>query len=154
MISKQNPTTGPADKQLDLSWKMFANIPSVLKYHFDEGNMDWVLIIYFSIVHITAVMGLFRVKNCSMETILFAQVLWPISGYGVTVGAHRLWAHRTYEAHFIFRLFLMLTNSIAYQGDIYSWAVNHRLHHAYVETSKFFCLNIVDSILFGMFYSL
>lgn len=135
MISEQKPTTGPDTKPLDLSWKMFANIPSLIKYHFDEGNMNWPYIIFFSIVHITAVMGLFQIKNCSTETILFAQVLWPISGYGVTVGAHRLWAHRSYEAHFIFRLWLMITNSICYQGSIYSWAINHRLHHAYSETN-------------------
>jgi len=135
MSSRQKPTANIDGKYLNLSWKMFANIPNLIKYHFEAGNMNWQYIVFFSVVHVTAVMGLFRVKYCSFETIFFAQMLWSISGYGVTVGAHRLWAHRSYEAHFILRLWLMITNSIAYQGSIYSWAINHRLHHAYAETN-------------------
>lgn len=129
------PTTNIDGKKMDFSWQMFANIPNVIGYHLKEGNMNWPYIVFFSVVHITAFMGLFRLQHCSYETLLFAQMLWPISGYGVTVGAHRLWAHRTYEAHFLFRLYLMLANSLAYQGSIYSWAINHRLHHAYSETN-------------------
>mmetsp|Transcript_621 Transcript_621/g.1454 ORF Transcript_621/g.1454 Transcript_621/m.1454 type:complete len:362 (-) Transcript_621:364-1449(-) len=128
------PTSNINGKQLDLSWKMFSNIPGLILYHFKEGNIHWPSVIYFVLVHTTAVMGLFRIKDCSYETILFAQLLWPISGYGITVGAHRLWAHRTYEAHFVFRLWLLITSSICYQGSIYQWAVNHRIHHIYSET--------------------
>jgi len=121
--------------QLDLSWKMLSKIPKLLKHHFDKGNMNWSYIGFFTLVHITAIMGLFRVMDCSRETLLFAHILYIFSGYGVTVGAHRLWAHRSYEAHFIFRLVLLFANSICYQGSIYSWAINHRLHHAYAETN-------------------
>ena len=143
------PTTNIDGKKLDLSWQMFANIPNVIRYHLKEGNMNWSYIVFFSVVHITAFMGLFRLQHCSYETLLFAQMLWPISGYGVTVGAHRLWAHRTYEAHFLFRLYLMLANSLAYQGSIYSWAINHRLHHAYSETSKF-CYVVLCYVIHDM----
>lgn len=99
--------------------------------------MNWPYIVFFTAVHFTAFLGLFRVQHCSKETLFFAWALWPVSGFGVTAGAHRLWAHRTYEAHFLFRLWLILTNSIAYQGSTYSWAINHRIHHQYAETSKF-----------------
>lgn len=50
------------------------------------------------------------------RTLLFAALLWPISALGITAGAHRLWAHKSYQAHFIPRLVLMLFNSIANQG--------------------------------------
>mmetsp|Transcript_3965 Transcript_3965/g.9567 ORF Transcript_3965/g.9567 Transcript_3965/m.9567 type:complete len:345 (-) Transcript_3965:602-1636(-) len=135
MSGDKESTMNIDGKRLDLSWKMFSSIPSVIKYHIDEGNMNWPYIVFFTTVHVTAVMGLFRIRDCSSETLFFSYILWPLSGYGVTAGAHRLWAHRTYEAHFLFRAWLAFANSIAYQGSIYSWAINHRIHHAYAETN-------------------
>ena len=56
------------------------------------------------------------------------------SGFGITVGVHRLWSHRSYEASFAFRFVLMLANSIANQGSIFHWARDHRVHHKFSET--------------------
>lgn len=39
------------------------------------------------------------------------------SGFGITVGVHRLWSHRSYSAAFPVRFILMLCNSIANQGE-------------------------------------
>lgn len=68
------------------------------------------------------------------QTLLWAFVLWPISGLGITAGVHRLWAHRSYDAHWSVRLFLMLANSIANQGSIFHWSRDHRVHHKHSET--------------------
>jgi stearoyl-CoA desaturase (Delta-9 desaturase) len=57
------------------------------------------------------------------------------SGAGITVGAHRLWAHRTYEASLPVRIVLMLCNSMANQRSIYHWCRDHRVHHKYSETT-------------------
>jgi len=78
--------------------------------------------------------GILTIPKCSNDTLLWAFLLWPISGFGITVGVHRLWSHRSYEAHFIVRLILMLCNSIANQGSIFHWARDHRVHHKYSET--------------------
>jgi len=53
---------------------------------------------------------------------------------GITVGAHRLWSHRSFEASIIVRIILMLFQSIANQGTIYHWSRDHRVHHKYSET--------------------
>jgi len=45
-----------------------------------------------------------------------------------------LWSHRSYEACFPVRFFLMLCNTIANQGSIYHWSRDHRVHHKYSET--------------------
>ena len=47
---------------------------------------------------------------------------------------HRLWAHRSYDAHWSVRVFMMLINSMANQGSIYHWSRDHRVHHKYSET--------------------
>ncbi|KAF8820475.1 putative fatty acyl-CoA desaturase [Cardiosporidium cionae] len=60
-------------------------------------------------------------------------LLYMLGGFGITCGAHRLWAHRSYKAHWVFRTFLMLLNSFANQGSIYHWCRDHRVHHKYSE---------------------
>lgn len=60
--------------------------------------------------------------------------LYIISGLGITAGAHRLWAHRSYKAKWPLRLILMIFNTIAFQDAAYHWARDHRVHHKYSET--------------------
>ena len=114
---------------MDLSAKMFRDIPSVVSHHWREGTLNWPMGIYITLVHVVAAVGATKIAACSAETLLWAFILWPISGLGITVGVHRLWSHRSYEASFPVRLFLMLANSIANQGSIYHWARDHRVHH-------------------------
>ena len=64
----------------------------------------------------------------------FDYTILHFSGFGITVGVHRLWSHRSYEAHWILRTVLMLCNSIANQGSIFHWARDHRVHHKFSET--------------------
>merc|ERR1719201_578195 len=85
-------------------------------------------------VHYTACLGLVNLTSVNWQTLLWAFILWPISGLGITAGVHRLWAHRSYNAHWTVRLWLMLANSIANQGSIYHWARDHRVHHKHSET--------------------
>ena len=56
------------------------------------------------------------------------------SGIGITVGAHRLWSHRSFQASWPLRFVLMLCNSVANQGSIYHWVRDHRVHHKCCET--------------------
>lgn len=53
---------------------------------------------------------------------------------GITAGAHRLWAHRTYKANLPARLILAFMNLIDNQSSILHWALEHRVHHQYVDS--------------------
>lgn len=119
---------------MDLSRQMVKDIPKLIGHHWNERTFNWPMIVYVSLVHVTALQGIAKLTQCSPETIVWSFVLWPISGFGITVGVHRLWSHRSYEAHWSLRLVLMLCNSIANQGSIYHWARDHRVHHKFSET--------------------
>jgi len=69
------------------------------------------------------------------QTLYLALALWPLTGFGITAGAHRLWAHRTYKAHWSVRTLLMLLNSMAHQGSIYHWCRDHRTHHRHSDAA-------------------
>jgi stearoyl-CoA desaturase (delta-9 desaturase) len=60
-------------------------------------------------------------------------VLAIVNGMAITAGYHRLWAHRTYEAHFIVRFILMVFGTMAVQNSILIWASGHRTHHRHVD---------------------
>jgi len=119
---------------MDLSTKMFKDIPSVVRYHHKNNSLNYPMGIYITLVHVLGIVGLTKVMDCSKETLMWAFLLWPISGFGITVGVHRLWSHRSYSAAFPVRFALMLMNSIANQGSIFHWARDHRVHHKYSET--------------------
>ena len=55
------------------------------------------------------------------------------NGMAVTAGYHRLWAHRTYEAHWTLRLFYLLFGTMALQNSVFAWCSGHRRHHLYVD---------------------
>lgn len=60
--------------------------------------------------------------------------LYLASGLGITGGAHRLWAHRSYKARLPLRILLTIFNTIAFQDCVIHWARDHRVHHKYSET--------------------
>ena len=55
------------------------------------------------------------------------------NGLAITTGYHRLWSHKTFDAHWSVRLVLMLFGSMALQNSVLHWAANHRSHHQFVD---------------------
>lgn len=102
--------------------------------HYEKKDLNWPMIIYMGLVHLAAIIGVFMIPKCQKYTLLWAYLLWPITGLGITAGVHRLWAHRSYEAVLPLRIFLMLINSIANQGSIFHWSRDHRVHHKFSDT--------------------
>lgn len=102
-----------------------------------RAGPHWFNIVFLSIMHSCAAYGFYHLfTNFSWNILICAFGLYQFSGLGITAGAHRLWAHRSYTAHPIVQVFLMLANACAAQGTIYHWAKEHRVHHKHVDTRK------------------
>jgi stearoyl-CoA desaturase (delta-9 desaturase) len=56
-----------------------------------------------------------------------------LSGFGVTVGFHRHFTHRSFAANRGLRAGLAIAGSLALQGDVVTWVADHRRHHAYSD---------------------
>ena len=99
-------------------------------------KLKFHMIGFMMLAHTLAFIGL--VKACfhdhAFRIILEVILGWQIAGLGITVGAHRLWAHRTFKARSPFKAVLMFLNSAAHQGSIYHWSRDHRIHHKFSET--------------------
>lgn len=85
------------------------------------------------IVAITAVpaYGLMVGYSPALWAILVVMVIW--NGMSITAGYHRLFSHRSYEAHPAVRLIFALGGALAIQNSIKEWCSNHRKHHRYVD---------------------
>lgn len=98
-------------------------------------KLVWRNIIAFTYLHLAALYGAWLMfTSAKWPTMAFAMFLYVVSGLGITAGAHRLWAHRSYKAKWPLRVILMIFNTIAFQDAAYHWARDHRVHHKYSET--------------------
>ena len=55
------------------------------------------------------------------------------TGLSITAGYHRLWAHKTYEAHWILKAFFAFWGAAALEMSILNWSASHRRHHRHVD---------------------
>nr|CAD2188197.1 unnamed protein product [Meloidogyne enterolobii] len=100
-----------------------------------KPKIVWRNVFLFTILHLAALQGFWHfLFNANWLTFIWTIFLWIFSGMGITAGAHRLWAHRSYKARFPLRTLLMILNCIAFQNDIIEWARDHRCHHKWSDT--------------------
>lgn len=55
--------------------------------------------------------------------------MYLVSGFGVTIGYHRLFTHRSFETSRIIQILLAFFGSMAVQGPLFKWVAVHRQHH-------------------------
>jgi stearoyl-CoA desaturase (Delta-9 desaturase) len=60
-------------------------------------------------------------------------IMYVLTGYGVTLGFHRLLTHRSFQTHKPVEYALAITGSMAVQGPVISWVADHRKHHAHTD---------------------
>ena len=60
-------------------------------------------------------------------------LLYVLTGFGVTVGFHRLLTHRAFKTTRPIRATLAILGSAAIEGPVISWVADHRKHHAFAD---------------------
>jgi stearoyl-CoA desaturase (delta-9 desaturase) len=60
-------------------------------------------------------------------------LLYVLTGFGVTVGFHRLLTHRAFNTTRSIRAALAILGSAAIEGPVISWVADHRKHHAFAD---------------------
>jgi stearoyl-CoA desaturase (delta-9 desaturase) len=60
---------------------------------------------------------------------------YVVAGFGITVGYHRLFTHRSFQTFRIVRYAFAVCGQCAVQGNVVSWVANHRKHHQFSDRS-------------------
>ncbi|XP_076394858.1 acyl-CoA Delta-9 desaturase [Megachile rotundata] len=96
----------------------------------------WENVIGIIVLHFLAVYGFMNgYRDAKFWTWIWNITYGVTSGYGITAGAHRLWAHKSYSAKVPLRIFLACLYCMAGQTRFYNWIRDHRTHHRYTETT-------------------
>ncbi|MGC8521961.1 MAG: acyl-CoA desaturase [Steroidobacteraceae bacterium] len=99
----------------------------------------WTNIILFSLTFLAAIVlvpwyGIAHGYSTA-AWVVFA-VFLAANELSITAGYHRLWAHRTYEAHWSVRLVYLLFGTMALQNSAWAWCSGHRRHHLNVDDEE------------------
>ena len=63
-------------------------------------------------------------------------VTYIIGGLSITVGYHRLYAHRAYAANPFFEWCVLIGSALSFEMSALKWSHDHRLHHNHVDTDE------------------
>jgi stearoyl-CoA desaturase (delta-9 desaturase) len=61
---------------------------------------------------------------------------YAIGGLSITVGYHRLYAHRAYQANPVLEWMVLLGSTLGFEMSALHWSHDHRLHHRKVDTDE------------------
>ncbi|MFT5164398.1 MAG: stearoyl-CoA desaturase (delta-9 desaturase) [Alteromonadaceae bacterium] len=66
-------------------------------------------------------------------TIIATIITLGFCGLSITAGYHRLWAHKTYQAHPVLAFAFAIGGAFALQNSALHWSSDHRVHHKHVD---------------------
>lgn len=69
----------------------------------------------------------------SLRDVIIGLAIYLVAGHGVTVGYHRLFAHRGFTPARPLKVVLAAAGSMAVEGSVIGWVANHRRHHRFSD---------------------
>ena len=102
----------------------------------EKHPIIWTNVLLFSLTFAVAAIGVptYAILVGFSWTEIIATVLClGYCGMSITAGYHRLWAHKTYDAHPLLQLFFAIGGAFALQNSALHWSSDHRVHHKFVD---------------------
>jgi len=106
---------------------------------FNNKKYDLKYVISLTIIPMMGIFGtIFYSFNYGIkwqEPILLI-FFWIITGLSITIGYHRLFAHRSFKSHPLLDWILIICGAAALENSALKWCSDHRRHHKYLDTEK------------------
>ncbi|XP_014270364.1 acyl-CoA Delta-9 desaturase [Halyomorpha halys] len=99
-----------------------------------KPKIAWANVLGFLFLHLACLYGLYLFHRAKFLTLAFGLFLMHLSGLSTTLGAHRLWSHRSYKVTLPLKLILLFGFTMAGQNCLWIWVRDHRQHHKYSDT--------------------
>jgi stearoyl-CoA desaturase (Delta-9 desaturase) len=96
-------------------------------------EIKWINVAIFIYLHAAAFYVLTLPKQ--KFSVAIALVFGLFAGFGTTVGAHRLFTHRTFKANQKLKVLMVILQTMAGQEPVIHWARDHRVHHKFTDTN-------------------
>ncbi len=105
----------------------------------DPNSVNWVSMIFIITYHLALLVALplyLAWKTPSWGLLLCTFVFIIGAGLSITVGYHRLYAHRTYRTKKPVEWVLLFFGTLATQSSVLRWVYDHRLHHRFLDGDR------------------
>lgn len=99
--------------------------------------LAWLNITFLGSVHVLGVVGFIAyllMHGMSLSAVVIGVVWTTLTIFALSAGYHRLFSHRTFEAHPALKFMLLCFGAAAFQNSAMTWAADHRRHHKRVDT--------------------
>jgi stearoyl-CoA desaturase (Delta-9 desaturase) len=97
-----------------------------------ERNANMTAAILPFVAFLAAIVLLWNTAVSARDLVIFV-VMYLVTGLGVTVGYHRLFTHRAFDAPRPMKYLWAVLGSMAVQGPLIDWVADHRKHHAFTD---------------------
>ncbi|MDX3775348.1 fatty acid desaturase [Chromatiaceae bacterium AAb-1] len=101
-----------------------------------KAPIIWTNVILFSTTFLVAAIGVpyYAVTvGFGWFEIIATILCLGYCGISITAGYHRLWAHKTYDAHPVLQWLFAIGGAFALQNSALHWSSDHRAHHRHVD---------------------
>lgn len=102
-----------------------------------KSTQEQVLLALFIVVPFLAVLAavplLWVAGFLTWPDVAIATFMYVFAGHGITVGFHRCFTHRAFQARRWLRVTLAVAGSMAIQGSVIQWVADHRKHHRFSD---------------------
>ena len=96
----------------------------------------WEVVVSTVLLHLAPLLALnpawFNWNAIGVAVFLY----WITIGLGISMGFHRMAAHRSFTVPKPIEYFLVMCGTLAGQGSVLGWVGYHRMHHLYTDESK------------------
>lgn len=107
-------------------------------YPLPVRRIRWLGLVFFVVLHVVGIVGtpiyIYRHGITTAELVLFFAYC-GLTGMAVTMGYHRLFAHRTYSASPAVRFLLLFFGAATFEESALKWSSQHRQHHLFTDTA-------------------
>jgi stearoyl-CoA desaturase (delta-9 desaturase) len=97
-----------------------------------ERNANLIAVILPFIAFLGAIALLWN-SYVAWSDLLILAFMYLATAIGITVGYHRLYTHRAFDAVAPVRYTLAVLGSMSVQGPVIDWVADHRKHHAFAD---------------------
>lgn len=102
-------------------------------------QIDWTPALFLSLTPVAAIVTTawyLLTQSFHWGALALFAVFYTLTAMSITGGYHRYFAHRSYEATWIVKIFYALFGAAAFQNSILKWCTDHRIHHVCVDGER------------------
>jgi stearoyl-CoA desaturase (delta-9 desaturase) len=115
--------------------KATASMPATTFYRMKIKNWDMFAFVVAYHALLVALLPAF-INVFSWAAIGLFLVTYIMGGMAITVGYHRLYAHKAYTANPFFEWCILLSSALSFEMSALMWSHDHRIHHNHVDTER------------------